>query len=134
MGQSFYMKVKGDKSGVLVGESKKPGRRDWTEISGFETSVMAPLAASIRRNHKPIVITKSIGATSPLLYQMSITGEALQIVIEGTQQGSEKVVSRVTLTNAEITGVTQWNPRLVKYTISYDNIQTSGLVVPWPPK
>jgi type VI secretion system Hcp family effector len=104
----YLAKITGTKQGTLRGDSQKPNRRNWIELTGFDLGVLAPLdvtggTASGKRQHKPVVITKPVSASTPPLLQAWRTKEQLsEIIVEGTDQGSESVVSRVVLTQAQI--------------------------------
>lgn len=70
-----------------------------------------------RRQHKPIVITKEWGAASPQLLNAHWTNEALssvvlEIVGRPSSGSGETVVSRITLTNAQISKINRFVPRL----------------------
>jgi type VI secretion system secreted protein Hcp len=70
------------------------------------------------RHHHPIVIVKEVDAASPLLWQACCTNEVLQsvdltLVRAGGTGGKEQVVSRITLTNAEISKLNQYHPVLI---------------------
>ena len=108
MANQYYVKITGTKQGTFRGDSRKANRQSWIELSGFDMGVMAPLdagggGASGKRQHKPIVITKPVGPSTPQLIQAWQTKESLsEVVVEGTQQGSESVATRVVLTQAQI--------------------------------
>lgn len=108
MAYQYYVRIKGTKQGTIRGDSKKPNRHDWIEIVGFEWGMEPPVYAksdtvSGKRQHQPVVINKPAGASTPLLVQAWQTQEPLsEVVIEGTDEGSESVVSRVVLTQAQI--------------------------------
>lgn len=112
MAYQYYLKIKGTKQGTLRGESKKASRHDWMEILGFEWGLTAPFdaksgGAAGKRQHEPIVIHKEVGASTSLLIQAWQTKEPLsEVVIEGTDQGSEHVMNRIVLTQAQIVSYT----------------------------
>jgi type VI secretion system Hcp family effector len=104
----YFAKITGTKQGTLRGDSTKPNRQKWIELSGFDMGVLAPLDAaggmvSGKRQHKPFVITNPFGASTPQLLQAWRTKEQLsEVIVEGTDQGSESIASRVVLTQAQI--------------------------------
>jgi len=104
----YFAKITGTKQGTLRGGSTKPNRQNWIELTGFDMGVLAPLdaaggMASGKRQHKPFVITNPFGASTPQLLQAWRTGEQLsEVVVEGTQPGSQSIASRVVLTQAQI--------------------------------
>jgi type VI secretion system secreted protein Hcp len=70
-----------------------------------------------RRRHDPIVIVKEVDSASPLLWQALCTNEVLQsadlsFVRPTGTGGKEVVVERVTLTNAVISKVQRYTPKL----------------------
>jgi type VI secretion system secreted protein Hcp len=104
----YLAKITGTKQGTLRGDSTKPNRQHWIELTGFDMGVLAPLdaaggMASGKRQHKPVVITNPFGATTPQLLQAWRTKEQLsEVIVEGTDQGSQSIASRVVLTQAQI--------------------------------
>jgi type VI secretion system Hcp family effector len=104
----YYAKITGTKQGTFRGDSRKANRQNWIELSGFDMGVMAPLdaacgLASGKRQHKPVVITKPVGSSTPqLLRAWQAKAPLSEVVVEGTHQGSESIASRVVLTQAQI--------------------------------
>jgi type VI secretion system secreted protein Hcp len=104
----YFAKITGTKQGTLRGGSTKPNRQNWIELTGFDMGALAPLdaaggMASGKRQHKPFVITNPFGSSTPQLLQAWRTGEQLsEVVVEGTQPGSQSIASRVVLTQAQI--------------------------------
>ncbi|MGO9323412.1 MAG: type VI secretion system tube protein TssD [Terracidiphilus sp.] len=68
-----------------------------------------------RRQHPPITIVRETDSSSPLLWQALCTNETLQTVdiniVQRPSSGKgEVVVSRITLTNAQISKVNRYTP------------------------
>jgi type VI secretion system Hcp family effector len=130
----YFAKITGTKQGTLRGDSTKPNRKNWIELTGFDMGVLAPLdaaggMASGKRQHKPFVITNAFGASTPQLLQAWRTQEQLsEVIVEGTHQGSESVTSRVVLTQAQIVhyGASNGNNA---WTIVFETIR-DGLKIP----
>ncbi|MGD0630680.1 MAG: type VI secretion system tube protein TssD [Terracidiphilus sp.] len=70
-----------------------------------------------RRQHSPITIVREVDSSSPLLWQGLCTNEVLKsvdisLVGRPSSGGGEVLVSRITLTNAEISKVNRYTPVL----------------------
>jgi type VI secretion system secreted protein Hcp len=128
MGQ-FYLKIQGTKQGKFHGDSPKANRRDWIELSGFQMEATVPLdaaggVASGKRQHRPIVVTKPVGTSTPQLVQAWQTKETLsEVVIEGTHSGSESIASRVVLTQAQIINYAAATHGANDFTIAFQTIR-----------
>jgi type VI secretion system secreted protein Hcp len=116
----WYIAVKGTKQGQFKGESVKSGHGSkWSGILGFEYGVESPAdtgsgAASGRRQHSPVTVTKENDPASPQILQAHSSREVLsEVVIQkllrplagGGGNTPEVVVERITLTNAVISKV-----------------------------
>jgi type VI secretion system Hcp family effector len=128
MASQYYGKIKGAMQGTFRGDSTTPNRHNWIEIQGYEVGVQSPFdaatgQASGKRQHQPVIITKPKGASTPLLIQAWQMKEPLtEVVIEGTEPGSESVHDRITLTNAQITTYTATHGGS-NFTIVFKDIQ-----------
>lgn len=116
-----YAAFKGSKQGQIRGGGCKDPKRDdkWVELAAFNmnsTIPVDPTGGAIpagRRRHSPITITKEFGAASPQLLDAHWAAEVFsEVVIEvvarpdtGGSGGGEKVIQRITLTNATIADV-----------------------------
>jgi type VI secretion system secreted protein Hcp len=107
MAFQYYVSVKGTKQGQFKGESKPADGKDkWIPVIGFDMNAEVPTdstagAATGKRQHKPIHIIKEAGPADPQIFQTLCNNEVLsEVAIETRQQ--EQVVSRITLTNAQI--------------------------------
>ena len=70
-----------------------------------------------KRQHSPITIVREVDSASPLLWQGICTNETLRavdisLVGRPPSGGGEVVVERITLTNAVISNVHRYTPRL----------------------
>jgi type VI secretion system Hcp family effector len=119
-----YVSFKGAKQSAFKGESAKAARKD----KGFSDILSVSQSSSVNvdpktglpkgsRTHRPIVLIKERGASSPQICQAHWTGETLtEVVIElagrpASGQG-EIVVERITLTNATISELKRYSPTL----------------------
>jgi len=73
-----------------------------------------------KRTHSPLVIVKETDSASPKLYQAMCTNEALHSVVidvvgRPKTGAGEVIVSKITLTNAQISKVNRYSPRLVPH-------------------
>ena len=75
MALNSYLSLSGDTQGDIKGSVTQTGREDTIEIYGWNHEVISPRDAASglptgKRQHKPLVITKAIGAvteTSPVV-------------------------------------------------------------------
>jgi len=108
-----FMRIKG-KSGEIKGGSTQRGRENMIVVHGIDHSVVVPIeassgAASGRRVHKPIVITKGVDKSSPALHQALAMNEMLSEVTiqfyEVSKEGVERNHYSIVLKNARISGL-----------------------------
>lgn len=124
-----YASFKGKKQGQLKGESTKGREKDgWFEIQSIDMEAEVPVdpksgAASGKRQHKPLIITKEVDAASPLLLNAHVTNEAFETVIIQTVDDTKKVARTVTLKNALISEIKK-NGKLESISFDYEEIMT----------
>lgn len=110
-----YLKLKGAKQGDIKGSVVQKGAEGSIavlsvshEISNSSTSTGGK-ASTNRRQHKPLVITKELDRSTPLLYKAMATGEQLtsvELTVYGTsEKGLSKPIYTVKLTNATISRI-----------------------------
>jgi type VI secretion system secreted protein Hcp len=113
--QIFYS-VKGEKQGLFKSESTQRGREGTAPVRVFQYAIVSPRdpasgQATGKRQHKPIVITKLWGASSPQLYQAMVNNEVLAEVnidfYEPSFRGDGRIVlgHSIKLSNANITEI-----------------------------
>jgi type VI secretion system secreted protein Hcp len=111
-----YMTVKGQKSGNIQGGSQAKGHEGSIEVLGFDYGVSSPRdaatgQASGKRIHKPLIITKELDKSSPILFQALVTNEVLpEVNFQFTHAGADgKEIQYYTikLTNATISEIHQ---------------------------
>jgi type VI secretion system secreted protein Hcp len=116
-----YMYPKGQKSGQIKGSVTQKGREDSIQVMAYSHDIVSPRDPQSglptgQRLHKPLVITKEVDKSSPLLYNVLCTNENLtEVTIKfwapvikaasGVGVGSEKQNYTIKLTNANIAGV-----------------------------
>ncbi|MEB0041652.1 MULTISPECIES: Hcp family type VI secretion system effector [unclassified Pseudomonas] len=62
-----------------VGNAWQQGREDQILVQAYDHGVVIPGGVAGRRMHKPLIITKAIDKSSPLLFNAATNGEALKI-------------------------------------------------------
>lgn len=109
-----YMKLKGQKSGEIKGSITQKGREGAIGVIAVSHEVVSPRdpASGLptgKRMHKPLVITKELDKSTPVLYSVLATNENLTSVefsfVEPRQNGQEAVTYRIKLTNANIASI-----------------------------
>ena len=80
MALNAYLKLKGTTQGEIKGSVTQKGREDSIMVIGFNHEVVSPRDAASglptgKRQHKPIVITKEIDKSTPLLMSMLVNNE-----------------------------------------------------------
>jgi type VI secretion system secreted protein Hcp len=111
-----YLYAKGQKSGQIKGSVTQKGREDSISLLGFSQEIVSPRDPQTglptgQRVHKPVVITKEVDKSSPILYNVLCTNENLtELTIKfwspqikaGSGTGSEKQNYTIKLTNANV--------------------------------
>jgi len=131
MSFQYYVSVKGSKQGQFKPETKKSGRSDkWMECVEFKMGSAVPFDANSGvtqgfRQHKPVVITKEWGASSPLFLNAHWTNEVIsEVIVECIGRDStgakEVVTERITLTNANIIEVIRFSAQSAKDASRHD--------------
>jgi type VI secretion system secreted protein Hcp len=115
---SIEMKITGQKTGVFKGDSTQKGHEDEILVSGYQFELDSPRDAASgqatgKRQYKPIVVTKQLGASSPQLVQACATNENLNKVVidfyKSDRTGKLVNFYRVTLTDASISSDKQYS-------------------------
>jgi type VI secretion system Hcp family effector len=94
--------------GVITGGT---GTATFMDVRSFSTSVSSPrdLAtgqASGKRQHKPLIVTKSMDAATPLFQKVLDTNEVLtSVVLKIYRSGTTTVDQTITLTNAGLSQI-----------------------------
>jgi type VI secretion system secreted protein Hcp len=82
MASNVYLKVKGSKQGDIKGSVTRKGLEGQIQVIAVTHEIISPRDAASgqatgKRQHKPIVITKEIDRSTPLLRQALVTNEHL---------------------------------------------------------
>ena len=149
MALNAYLKIKGQKQGLVKGSVTQKGREGKIMVISAHHEVISPSdpasgMATGKHMHKPFVIAKEVDKSSPVLYTMLVNNEnitewELQFWTPshqgGTGSGTEKQHYTVKLTNARITDIgfrmlNNKNPDLVKYA-EYEEIAFTYEKIEW---
>lgn len=135
MALNAYLRLKGQNQGNIKGGVTLKGRENTIEVIACNHEVVLPRDAASglatgKRRHLPLVITKELDRSTPLLMQALISGEVLtsfELQFYSSQNigsigrtGAEKNHYTIRLTNATLSGIkmampNNKNPELVKY-------------------
>jgi type VI secretion system secreted protein Hcp len=116
MALNAYMRLTGDIQGEINGSVTQAGREDSIMVIAFSHEVESPRNASSglatgKRQHKPLIITKEIDKSTPLLINALTTNENLSEVIlqfwQPSRSGREFQYYTIELTNARIVDIHQ---------------------------
>ena len=144
MALNSYLKLKGQKQGEIKGSVTQKGRENKIMVIAVSHEIVSPRdpASGLptgKRMHKPLVITKELDKSSPLLYSVltnneNITEWELQFWTPSST-GVEKQHYTVRLTNANIASIqfrmlNNKNPDLMKYT-EYEEIAFTYEKIEW---
>jgi type VI secretion system Hcp family effector len=112
-----FVATVGLKQGAFAGEVPQKGFENKIQAVGFSHELLTPPDQTGRRQHKPIVITKRVGASSPQFFQAWATNEPLKSVTidftdvsdrtMGTAGMTRKLVYQITLQNAVVVRIAQ---------------------------
>ena len=135
MALNAYLSLKGIKSGDIKGSVTQKGREGKIMVIAANHHINSPrdLSSGLainRRLHKPLIITKEVDKSSPVLYNVLCTNENLsevllefwQASVQGARAGAgtETKYYTIKLTNAHIVDISlnmlnNKNPELVRY-------------------
>jgi type VI secretion system secreted protein Hcp len=143
-----YLRMKGQKSGDVKGGVTQKGREGTIAVVAVSHEILSPrdpasgLPAG-RRMHKPIVITKELDQSTPVLYGMLVSNENITDWVlqyfspnrAGAEIGSEAQNFTIRLTNASITDIRltkplTWSPDLAKLP-DYQEISFAYQKIEW---
>jgi type VI secretion system Hcp family effector len=115
--EEVFVATVGLKQGAFAGEVPQKGFENKIQAVGFSHELLTPPDQTGRRQHKPIVITKRVGASSPQFFQAWATNEPLKSVTidftdvsdrtMGTAGMTRKLVYQITLQNAVVVRIAQ---------------------------
>src|SRR5688572_19311796 len=120
---SYYLKVTGEKQGLIKGSVTQKGREGLIELKGWGWSVVSPRDAASglptgKRQHKPITFKATLSRASALLTQALVTNENLKDVLLScwkpemytTTTGTERLYYKIALLNASISSIVTSGP------------------------
>lgn len=82
-----YMTIHGTQQGLItagalgkdsVGNAWQLGHEDQILVQAYDHGVVIPGGVTGRRMHKPLIITKAVDKSSPLLFNAAANGEAIK--------------------------------------------------------
>jgi type VI secretion system secreted protein Hcp len=110
-----YLKLKGAKQGDIKGSVTQKGLEGAIEVIAVSHEISVPTSVpggkqvTGRRQHAPLVITKELDRSTPLLYKVMTTAERLsqvELTVYGpSEKGMSKPLYTVRLTDATISKI-----------------------------
>lgn len=114
MALNAYLTLTGETQGEIKGSVTQSGREDSIMVIGFSHQIVAPRDAasglpSGKRQHKPIIITKEVDKSSPLLYNVLVQNENISEwslkCWRPSTTGQEEQYYTIDLVNASIASI-----------------------------
>jgi type VI secretion system secreted protein Hcp len=111
MALNAYLTLKGETQGDIKGSVTQAGREDSIMVFAVDHQIVSPRDAASglptgKRMHKPLVITKEVDKSSPLLYSMLVHNENIPSFKldfwRPSRTGKEEQFYSVELSNASI--------------------------------
>lgn len=121
MALNAYLALKGQQQGQIKGSVIQKGRENQIAVYGFMHEITSPRDASSglatgKRQHRPLLITKEIDKSSPLLMKALVSNENITEFIlnfyapirqSPSGSGNEAHIYSIRLINAFISGIDQ---------------------------
>lgn len=116
MAFNAYLKLKGQIQGNIKGSVTQAGREDSIMVIGFSHEVVSPRDAASgmatgKRQHQPLIITKEIDKSSPLLMNALVNNENITEFTlrfwQPSRSGKEFQFFTIQLINASISDIRQ---------------------------
>lgn len=150
MALNAYLKLKGQKTGDIKGSVTQKGREGKIMVIAVSHAIVSPRdpASGLptgKRQHKPLVITKELDMSSPLLWNVLVTNENIpewelqfwtpQVGGAVGGGGTEKQHFTIKLTNANIASIdfrmlNNKNPELMRYA-EYEEVAFTYQKIEW---
>ncbi len=119
MALNAYLTIKGAKQGLMKGSVIQKGRENQIAIYGFEHEVVSPRdsatgQSSGKRQHKPMLLTKELDKSTPLLFKALAQNENISeftlrfyspAILGSGGSGTEVQTYTIKLTNATIVSI-----------------------------
>jgi len=119
MALNAYLRIEGQKSGEIIGSAVRTGRIGSIAVIACDHQVVSPRDPQSglptgQRMHHPLLITKEVDASSPLLWNMLCTNEnikewELRFWQSAGREGESQYFT-ITLTNANIASIRMTMP------------------------
>jgi type VI secretion system secreted protein Hcp len=118
----IHMTLKGQTSGEIKGSCTQKGRDGSILLFAFDHDILSPrdIASGLptgKRQHKPVLVTKEIDKSSPLLYTVLCNNENLTEVVfkfwKPSASGKEVQYYTIKLTNANIAARKTYFPNML---------------------
>lgn len=119
MALNAYLRVVGEIQGPIQGSVNQRGREDQIMVIAFSHEVISPRDASSglptgKRQHQPLIITKEIDRSTPLLAKALVSNENLPewelLFWRPGKSGKEKQHYTISLADASIVAINQEMP------------------------
>lgn len=117
LAEEIWVNVASVKQGTFVGETTRKGFENKVQALAFSHEIMTPRDTATgqvlgKRQHKPIIITKRVGASSPQFFSALATNEVLKNVtidflVANAKTGQLILVYQIVLQNASISRISQ---------------------------
>lgn len=149
MALNAYLKLKGQKQGEIKGSVTQKGRENKIMVIAVAHEIVSPRdpASGLptgKRMHKPLVITKELDKSSPLLYNVLVNNENIQDwelqfwtpqLKAATGVGAEVQHYTITLKNANIASIAfrmanNKHPDLMKFA-EYEEVAFTYEKITW---
>jgi len=144
MALNAYLKLKGKTQGDIKGSVTQKGREDKIMVIAVNHEIISPRdpASGLptgKRMHRPLVITKELDKSSPLLYNVLCNNEAITDweleFWQPSATGAEKQHYSIKLTNANIASIhfimpNNKHPELSKFA-EYEEIAFTYQKIEW---
>lgn len=122
MPMPIHMTLKGKTTGEIKGGCTQKGREGSILIFAFDHDILSPrdIASGLptgKRQHKPVLVTKEVDKSSPLLYTVLCNNETLTEVVfkfwKPSASGKEVQYYTIKLTNANIAARKTYFPNML---------------------
>ena len=144
MALNAYLNLKGQKTGDIKGSVTQKGREGKIMVIAVSHEIVSPRdpASGLptgKRMHKPMVITKELDKSTPLLYNVLVNNENItewQLQFwQPSQTGAEKQHFTIKLTNSNIASIAMRlpnnkHPDLMKFE-TYEEIAFTYQKIEW---
>jgi type VI secretion system secreted protein Hcp len=128
---AIHMQATGQKQGAIVGSCTVKAREGTSVVVGLSHSIVSPRDAASglptgKRQHKPLVVTKYLDRSTPLLYSALVNNENLPTVTlrfyRPDAANRPVVYYTVQMINANIASIEEGFPNTEKISFTYQKI------------